>query len=201
MGEENTEKNGSENTENKKTTPETTDESKNTENTQKNNENMIPKDRFDAVNTRAIDAEAKLKEITEAKANADKAQLTKDKKFEELSTTLQNEKDQLIAINNGLKLDGTKRDLIDEAITNKIIHKSLTKMITGVNEEEIKASIVEAGEFYKEVNKGVVNKKTATDDSGAGGDGKEKPMSDEDFTKLMKDDPAKAEEYLRKMTP
>ena len=199
MGDENT-TNNSETTETNKTTTETTDESKNTDTTQKNNENMIPKDRFDAVNTRAIDAEAKLKEITEAKANADKAQLTKDKKFEELSTTLQTDNEKLQAINDGLKLDGTKRDLIDDAINNKIIHKSLTKMITGVNEAEIKASIVEAGEFYKEVNKGVVDKKTATDDSGAGGDGTEKPMSDEEFTKLMKDDPAKAEEYLRKVT-
>lgn len=197
MGEEeNTEKN-SENTEDKKTSSDATDGSENTENTQNNDEKkedkMIPKDRFDEVNTRAKTAEDKLKKIEEANTEAEKTQLTKDKKFKELSTKLQAENDQL-------KLDGTRRDLIQDAIKNKVINEHLTKMVTGNNEEEIKKSIVEAGEFLKEVNKGVVDDNTASDDSGSGKQNA-KPMSDEEFTKLMKDDPEKADEYLRKMTP
>jgi len=191
-------KNNSENTENK-TTPETTDESKNTENTQKNNENMIPKDRFDEVNQERIELLAAKKTSDDAIAKATKAQLTKDKKFEELSTTLQKENSEKDGLISSLKLDGTKRDLIQDAINNKEINPKLAKMVVGSTEEELKQSLEDAKEYHKEIMSNYEDDRKAEDDSGAGS-GKKKIMSTEEYEGLLRSDPKKADEYLRQWT-
>jgi len=168
-------------------TTQTTDESKKTE-----TETMIPKSRFDEVNTAKKELEAKVQQFEKQAEDSKKANLIEEKKFQELSETLQAE-------NNGLKLVGTRRDLIQEALNNKTIHQSFSKMVVGGNEDELKASIVDAQNLFKELNEGITKEKTAVDDSGKGKE-KAKPMSTEEWSALYDKDPDKANKYLSDQT-
>ena len=142
--------------ENKETTPPaTTDESKKTET--KADEHMIPKERFDEINNAKKELEAKLSAIEAEKADQEKKTLEESGKFKELYEKEQSEKIRL-------ELEVKKRDLVQEAITKKELHPSLTKMVQGTTEDEIKQSIESAKSLFKEMQDEIKSGKTATDD-------------------------------------
>lgn len=167
------------------------DETKNTENNQE--ELTIPKSRFDEVNNTKKELEEKLAEAERRKEAEEKKKLEEEGKLKELT-------DQLKAENESLKLDGLKRDLVQEAITSNKLKPQLAKMVTGNSEEEIKNSLDEAIKFNEELLADLKENKTASDDSGVAGNKKESPMSAEDWMKMYKEDPDKANEYLREQT-
>lgn len=135
--------------------PVKSDETKNTE--QKQEEHMIPKSRFDEVNNRAKEAEKKLAALESEKAEQEKKALEESGKFKELYEKEQAEKARL-------QTEVLKRDLIQQAIINKEIHPSLTRMIQGTTEDEIKKSLEDAKAYHKEIQEEIKSEKTATDD-------------------------------------
>jgi hypothetical protein len=173
-----------------KTNPETTDESKNTENKQ---ELSIPKARFDEVNLKAKEAEKRAQELESKLAEIEKNTLKEKENFKELAEKLEAE----LKVE---RLTGLKRDLIQEAIISKELNPKLAKMVSGTSEEEIKASLEDAKAYHKELIDQYEKDHTASDNSGFGGKNTDNPMSKEEYARLLREDPSKADEYLRKMT-
>lgn len=134
--------------------PAKTDESKNTDNKQE--EHTIPKERFDEVNNRAKEAEAKLAALELEKAEKEKKEMEEKQQFKELYGKTETE-------NKRLALEIKKRDLLQEAIINKELHPSLTRMVQGTTEDEIKQSIESAKKLFKEMQDEIKSGKTATD--------------------------------------
>lgn len=172
-----------------KTSPEATDESKNTENSE---ELSIPKDRFDQVNQKKKELESRLKELEEEKQEREKKELEEKESYKELTEKLKSENEQL-------RLNGIKRDLVQEAITSKELHPRLSKMVQGSSEEEIKQSLEDAKAYHKEVLESFKEEHKATDDAGKGKSEKTEPMSQEEWMKLYDKDPEEADRILRKM--
>lgn len=156
-------------------------------------EHMIPKSRFDEVNNRAKEAEAKLAEREAEDAEREKKALEESGKFKELYEKAEAEK-------KSLTLEVVKRDLIQEAITSNKLHPRLSKMVQGSNEEEIKKSLEDAIAYQAETLEKLKEGKTADDNAGGGGSKKPAPMSAEEWMKLFQEDPKKADEYLREVT-
>lgn len=168
-----------------------TDESKNTEN--KSDEHMIPKSRFDEVNTRAKDAEAKLAQLQAEKAEAEKKALEESGKYKELWEQEQAEKNRLSA-------EVLKGSLIQEAITNKKLHPSLTRMVNGTTKEEIEQSITDALKFQEEFQTDLKENTKAKDDAGNGKHTSGAPMSQQEYMELLKKDPAEAKRRLKEIS-
>lgn len=153
----------------------------------------IPKARFDEVNEAKKKLEDELaKRDADAKAEAEK-KLVEEGKTKELLEIREAE-------NAKLKLDILKRDLIQDAITNNLLHPKLSKMVVGTNEDELKASLADAIAYNKEVADTLKNDKTAIDKGAGGGNSDVKPLSTEEWMKMYKEDPVKANEYLAKLT-
>jgi len=177
--------------ETQKTSQGSSDEMKNTESNQE--ELTIPKTRFDEVNNTKKELEKKLAEIERLNEEDEKKKLEEKGELKELTEKQKVEIEQL-------KLDGLKRDLIQEAITSKKLKPQLAKMVTGNSEDEIKVSLEEAVKFNEELLADIKENKTASDDSGVAGGKKESPMSAEEWMKMHKEDPNKANEYLREQS-
>ncbi|MHC1728077.1 MAG: hypothetical protein AB9866_19085 [Syntrophobacteraceae bacterium] len=143
---------------------------------EKQEEHMIPKSRFDEVNNKAKEAEAKLAAIEAEKAEQEKKKLEEDNKFKELYESEKAEKGKLA-------LEVTKRDLIAQAVESKEFHPTLSKMVVGSTEEELKASLEDAKTYFKEVQEKLKSDITASDDAGGnGGRSPEKKMTPEEET-------------------
>lgn len=177
-------------TEEKKGSP-ASDETKKTD--KKEEELTIPKTRFDEVNQKAKELEAKLAEIEKEKKEAEKKKLEEEGKIKELLEMTKSENDKL-------KIEGLKRDLIQEAIISKKLHPKLSKMVTGSTEEEIKKSLEEAIAFNSEIQDQIKDDKTATDNTGSGKKGKFTPMSTEEWMRLYEKDPKEADRILKEET-
>lgn len=173
------------------TAPGASDETKNTE--KKQEDITIPKARFDEVNDAKKELEDKLAKIELDKKEAEEARLKEEGKTKELLEIREKE----IA---SLKIDGLRRDLIQDAITNNKLNPKLAKMVTGLTEAEIKQSLEDAIAYQKDVEETFKNGKTAKDDGGTKGTTTETPMSTEEWMTLYKKDPEAANEYLRKIT-
>lgn len=173
-----------------KTNPEKTDESKNTE---KNQELTIPKSRFDEVNQKAKEAERKAQELETKLAEIEKANLKEKENYKELSEKLEAE-------NSNLKIEGLKRDLIQEAIISKELHPRLAKLVQGKTEEEIKQSLQEAKAYHQEIQDGLKKDLTATDGATKGDGAKATPMTASEWMELYEKDPKEADAVLAKLT-
>lgn len=167
-----------------KTPPEKTDGSENTD--KKQEEHMIPKERFDAVNNRAKEAEAKLAALEAAKAEEEKKAMEEKGKFKELYEKEQAQKAKL-------EIEVLKRDLISEAITSKKLHPRLTKLVTGTTKEEIEKSIEETLKYQEEFSKQLKDDGAAPDNSGSGKPTPKNVMSAEEYMRLAETDPKEAE--------
>lgn len=153
----------------------------------------IPKSRFDEVNNRAKLAEEALAKRDAEDVERAKKDLEEKGKFKELYEKEQAEKARL-------ENEVLKRDLIQEAITNKKLHPRLTKMVTGSTKEEIDKSIVDALAYQEEVNKGIKDGNAAPDNSGNGKPTPKSAMSQEEWMRLYEKDPKEADRVLKEMT-
>lgn len=175
-------------------TEEKTPKSDETKNTDKKEEELtIPKSRFDEVNTAKKELEARLEAIENDKQEAEKKKLEEEGKIKELL-------DMTKAENDKLKIDGLKRDLIQEAIINNKLHPKLSKMVAGSTEEEIKKSLEEAIQFNSELQDQIKEDKKAPDNTGSNKKGKFTPMSTEEWMRLYEKDPDEADRILREET-
>jgi hypothetical protein len=126
--------------------------------TEQQEERTIPVDRFNEVNNRAKEAEAKLAAFEAEKVENEKKALEESGKFKELYEKSEAEKTKLA-------LDVKKISLVQEAINSKELHPSLSKMITGSTEEELKASLDSAKAYHKDLVEQFKTDKTATDNA------------------------------------
>lgn len=154
---------------------------------------MIPKARLDEVLEEARQAKEKLALREAADQKAAEEKLAAEGKTKELLEIREKE----IA---SLRIDGLKRDLVQDAINNQKLHPKLAKMVTGSTEEEIKKSLEEAIEYQTDIDAELKKDKTATDLGGGQGGTEVKPMSTQEYMELYNKDPKAADEYLRKLT-
>lgn len=143
---------------------------------QKPDEHMIPKSRFDEVNTKAKELETRLAAIEAEKEAQTKKEMEEKAQFKELYESERAEKTKLA-------LEVTKRDLIQQAVQNKELDPLFSHMIIGNNEEEIKQSLANATEYYKKVSEQLKSDTKASDNSG--GYAPARPLSPEE--QLAKD--------------
>ena len=149
----------------------------------------IPKARFDEVNNKAKELEKLLAEKEKAEKEAEKKKLEEEGKIKELLDITQAENDKL-------KLDGLRRDLIQEAITSNKLHPRLSKMVKGSTEEDIKKSLEEAVAYQEELKTDFKIDLTAKDNVGNPKTTKT-PLSTEEYMRLVKENPAEADRLFK----
>lgn len=167
-------------------TPPTSDETKKTD----KEELTIPKTRFDEVNNKAKELEQRLAEIEKDKKEAEKKKLEEEGKIKELLELTKAENDKL-------KIDGLRRDLVQEAITSNKLHPRLSAMVKGSNEEEIKKSLEEAIAYQEELKTSFKSDLTATDNTGNPKPTQKTPMSTEEYMRLAKENPEEADRRFK----
>lgn len=161
-----------------KTPSGSTEESENTDQQPKDG-NFIPKQRFNEVNEKKKELEARLAEIETEKKAQEQKKLEEEGKLKELT-------DQLKKENEALKLEGLKRDKIQKAISNNQLDHSLAKLVFGNTAEEIDQSLNDAIEYQKQLLAKFKEQNIAEDNSGKGAqEKKEEPKTQQEWIEFF----------------